>query len=441
MKFFQLCLVACSLVSVALAGADLDKYRKDGYFGKQNVPSKLTCSMILLPFKLNTKSYFCQFTENGPYPADNEAIRPFNISVPQSDLDYLKSRLANARFADHLPGTAFRYGMNPEELKKVVQYWNSTYDWRQQEAWLNSYPQYLTQIEGLDVHYVHVKAKENASTVIPLVTVHGWPSSFMEAYKSFEMLTTPDASGIAFEVIAPSIPGFGYGEGAHREGMENTAMARIFTKLMARLGHSKYMLQGGDWGSAITRAMAIMYPEKAMGIHVLGVFDALENLLSPERMARVGLKQLIPDLSSIKSLKDLQGLTGLFDLDNLENQPAIVAMKSMLSETDRKKLFPLKEKLVQAFEETGILHLMATKPDTIASVLIDSPVGMAAHILEKFSTFVDTENRNAEDGRLTAKFTLDEMLTNVMIYWTSGNVAATCRIYKSLIQENSGVTK
>ncbi|KAH9397060.1 epoxide hydrolase [Tyrophagus putrescentiae] len=294
MKFFQLCLVACSLVSVALAGADLDKYRKDGYFGKQNVP------------------------KNGPYPADNEAIRPFNISVPHP-VWQMPALLTT------FPGTAFRYGMNPEELKKVVQYWNSTYDWRQQEAWLNSYPQYLTQIEGLDVHYVHVKAKENAST-------------------SFEMLTTPDASGIAFEVIAPSIPGFGYGEGAHREGMENTAMARIFTKLMARLGHSKYMLQGGDWGSAITRAMAIMYPEKAMGIHVLGVFDALENLLSPERLARVGLKQLLPNLSTLKSLKDFRGLTGLFDLNNLENQPMIVAMKSMLSETDRKKLFPLKEK-------------------------------------------------------------------------------------------------
>lgn len=153
--------------------------------------------------------------------------------------------------------------MSSDELKSVVSYWNTTYDWRKQEAMLNQYPQFKTQIEGIDIHFLYVKANTSAKTIIPLINVHGWPSSFYEIYKSIPLLTQPDANGIAYDVIVPSIPGFGYSEGAHKVGMDYTSVSRIFMKLCTqRLGYEKVMLQGGDWGMVITQAMSILYPEK-----------------------------------------------------------------------------------------------------------------------------------------------------------------------------------
>lgn len=249
--------VLMAAIGGLVSGADVSKYRQDGYFGKETLKCKRRCKVFYF-----SNSLSLSHSAGQSIPADNTAVRRFNISMPESELTYLKERLANARFIEHIPETAFNYGFNSDELKQLVSYWNSTYDWRKEEAALNAYSQYLTQIEGIDVHFVHVPASPKAKTVIPLVTVHGWPSTFYEIYPSLPSLTEPDQDGVAYEVIAPSIPGFGWGEAAHQKGMENTAMARIFNKLMLRLGHEQYFLQGGDWGSIITRAMAIMYPEK-----------------------------------------------------------------------------------------------------------------------------------------------------------------------------------
>lgn len=151
---------------------------------------------------------------------DNTAIRPFKVDVPEVKLVDLKTRLSRARYVEHIDGTHFNYGFNSKYLKKVITYWNSQYDWRAEEAKLNSVPQFLTQIEGLDVHFLHVKPvnKTVTTTVFPLLIVHGWPGSPFEYYKSIPLLTEPDERGIAFELVIPSIPGYGFSEASYQKG-------------------------------------------------------------------------------------------------------------------------------------------------------------------------------------------------------------------------------
>ena len=140
------------------------------------------------------------------------------MNISDSDLKDLQSRLKKARYVDHIEDTRFTYGFNSLYLREVVQYWRTKYDWRKEEAKLNGHPQFVTQIEGIDIHFVHVKPSKPAKTVLPLLVIHGWQGSVLEYYKSFPLLTEPDKNGLAFEVIAPSIPGFGYSEAPHQKG-------------------------------------------------------------------------------------------------------------------------------------------------------------------------------------------------------------------------------
>lgn len=148
---------------------------------------------------------------------DSTEIRPFKINITDTVLNDLQYRLKNARFVDHLEDSRFNYGFHSDYLKQVVEYWRTKYDWRAAEKKLNSYPQFKTQIEGLDVHFVHVKPTKPAKTVIPILVIHGWPGSFLEYYKTFPLLTEP-INGVSFEVIAPSIPGYGFSEAPHKQG-------------------------------------------------------------------------------------------------------------------------------------------------------------------------------------------------------------------------------
>lgn len=143
------------------------------------------------------------------------------MNVSDSELQDLQQRLANARYVDHVEETQFRYGFNSDYLRKVVEYWRTKYDFRAQEKKLNSYPMFVTQIEGLDIHFVHVKPSKQAKLVIPLMAVHGWPGSFYEYHKSLALLTEP-INGVAFEVIVPSIPGYGFSEAPHKQGQKKT---------------------------------------------------------------------------------------------------------------------------------------------------------------------------------------------------------------------------
>ncbi|XP_036994688.2 epoxide hydrolase 1 [Artibeus jamaicensis] len=340
-------------------------------------------------------------------PTEDESIRPFKVETSDEEIEDLYQRIRKARLTPPLEDSRFHYGFNSNYLKKILSYWQNEFDWKKQVEVLNRYPHYKTKIEGLDIHFIHVKPPQLPSgcTPKPLLMVHGWPGSFYEFYKIIPLLTDPKNHGLSdkhvFEVICPSIPGYGFSEAASKKGLNSVATARIFYKLMLRLGFQEFYTQGGDWGSLICTNMAQMVPSHVKGLHlnmafVLRNFYTLTLFLGPR-------------------FQKLFGYT----------------------ERDVELMSPVKEKILYSLmRESGYMHIQSTKPDTVGCALNDSPVGLAAYILEKFSTWTNTEFRDQEDGGLVGKFTLDDLLTNIMIYWTTGTITSSQRFYKENMGHN-----
>lgn len=337
--------------------------------------------------------------------AEDAAIRPFKVTTSDEELEDLYRRIDHTRPVSSLEDSRFHYGFNSHYLQKVVSYWRNDFDWRKQVDKLNQYPHFKTNIEGIDIHYLHVKPKKvpEGSTAIPLIMVHGWPGSFYEFYRLIPLLTEPsDPADLVFEVVCPSIPGYGFSEAPHKQGFDSVCVARVFHKLMKRLGFQHFYAHGGDWGWLVTTNMAQLEPKTVKGLHL--------NFAPP---AKMGLTHAM----SIVLGKYFPKLVGFTDFDI-------------------QRLYPAMEKLVvQAVKETGYMHIQATKPDTAGRGLNDSPVGLAAYILEKFCTWTSSDFKNLEDGGLTRKFSLDDLLTNVMIYWTSGCIVSSMRLYKENVKE------
>uniref|UniRef100_A0A7N8X925 Epoxide hydrolase n=1 Tax=Mastacembelus armatus TaxID=205130 RepID=A0A7N8X925_9TELE len=334
--------------------------------------------------------------------SEDDKIYPFQVQTSDEEIQDLHERIDRTRYTDALEDSGFNYGFNATYLKTVVSYWRHKFDWKKQVAMLNKYPHFKTKIEGLDVHFVHVRPprREN-QMVLPLMLVHGWPGSFYEFYKILPILTQ-NHDGVAFEVICPSIPGYSFSEAPHKQGFDSLAAARVFLKLMERLGFSEFYLQGGDWGSLITTNMAQMKPQCVKGLHL--------NMFMSTRGFKVLLSLIIGPY-----LPFLVGLTW----------------------EDVRRLFPYFEKNVwNLLKESGYMHIQATKPDTAGCAVNDSPVGLAAYLLEKFSTWTDMRNRDLADGGLERKFGLDELLTNVMIYWTTRSIVSSMRFYKENFKSN-----
>ncbi|XP_032441481.1 epoxide hydrolase 1 [Xiphophorus hellerii] len=335
-----------------------------------------------------------------PEGEEDLTIRSFKVTTTDEELEDLYRRMDQTRPVPSLEDSQFHYGFNSHYLQKVVSYWRKDFDWRRQVDKLNQYPHFKTNIEGIDVHYVHVKPKTvpEGTKAIPLIMVHGWPGSFYEFYGLIPMLTEPSDPGqLVFEVVCPSIPGYGFSEAPRKKGFDSVCAARIFHKLMKRLGFQQFYAHGGDWGWLVTTNMAQLEPKTVKGLHV--------NFAPPSKPG------LLVTLSIVlgRRFPKLFGFT----------------------ETDVERLYPCMEKLVlESIKESGYMHIQATKPDTAGCGLNDSPVGLAAYILEKFSTWTDHDFRNLEDGGLTRKFSLDDLLTNVMIYWTSGCIVSSMRFYK-----------
>ncbi|GFY53629.1 epoxide hydrolase 1 [Trichonephila inaurata madagascariensis] len=329
--------------------------------------------------------------------ADDTSIHPFKISIPDEILLDLKERLQRARYEPSLEDSKFEYGFNSDYLKSVIEYWGKEYNWRKQEEQLNKFSHFKTRIEGIDVHFVHVKPnipEGRQLKRLPLLAVHGWPGSFYEFYKMIPFLTTPNPEqDFVFEVICPSIPGYGFSSSPCKKGFDARAASRLFLTLMERLGHDHFYVQGGDWGSLIVTILGKYYPSRIIGVHV--------NMYS----------------SGPKSWDIFKAV-------------AIAYFPSLVSPAEYKGLFPFWERFKTILQESGYFHIQATKPDTIGSGLADSPVGLAAYILEKFSTWTNLKNRLSENGNLTENFTLDELLTNVMIYWVNNNITSSVRFYK-----------
>ena len=267
---------------------------------------------------------------------------------------------------------------------------------RAQEKLINSFHQFTTKIDGLDIHFVHAKPSSSSEKrIVPLLLVHGWPGSFVEFLDIIPILTK-GTKDFAFEVIAPSIPGYGFSSAPQRPGFNGHYTAKIFRDLMMRLGHEQFYCQGGDWGSMVTTLVSTFYPDRVLGLHVnMGGFFTNGGIAKSYLAQIPGLKYLIADPQ---------------DYDKVDG------------------LLPSLGFLLQ---ESGYMHLQGTKPDTVGMALSCSPLGLAAYIMEKFSTWTNAAWREMADGGLDKHpINKDRMLTNIMLYWLSNSITSSMRYYK-----------
>lgn len=310
-------------------------------------------------------------------PAAADAVRPFTIRIPDAALTDLKARLANARIPEPLQGDGWTHGTDIRYLRQLVDYWRKGFDWRAQERQLNQFEQFTTTIDGLTVHFIHRRSKH--PNALPLLVTHGWPGSIVEFTKIIGPLTDPEAHGgtaaDAFHVVMPSIPGFAFSQAPKEPGYDPARIATLEAKLMARLGYTRYGVQGGDWGSIISTQIALVDATRVAGLHINMCFGAA---------------------------------------------PAGTDPNAGLTDRERERV---KQRQVFQAEETGYQQIQGTKPQTLGIALNDSPVGLAAWIVEKFRTWCDC------DGDPEQVFTKDELLTNISLYWLTQTAASSARIY------------
>jgi pimeloyl-ACP methyl ester carboxylesterase len=300
-----------------------------------------------------------------------DTIEEFRIDIPQADLDDLRDRLAGTRWPDQLPGVGWDYGIALDDVRELAEYWRTSYDWRVHERQLNSFGQFTTEIDGQRVHFLHVRS--GVPGALPLIMTHGWPGSVVEFMEIIGPLTDPGAHGgdpdDAFDLVVPSIPGFGFSGPTRSPGWNVPRVARAWDELMGRLGYRRYGAQGGDWGSGISRELGVLFPEQLIGVHL--------NTLSPY-------------------------FSG--DLDELDPQ-------------DRARVERLRR-----FRRAGSGYgaIQATRPQTVGYGLTDSPAGQLAWIAEKFGEWTD--------GGLGA-VDRDQMLTNITVYWLTRTAGSSARLY------------
>nr|AKF11870.1 putative juvenile hormone epoxide hydrolase 1 [Leptinotarsa decemlineata] len=325
-------------------------------------------------------------------------IQPFTINVSDKVLKDLQWRLENHRsLTPPLEGIQQQYGMNTKLLKNVVDFWKSKYNWREREKYLNKFPQFLINIQGLDLHYIHVKPKlQDGVKIIPLLLLHGWPGSLREFYDILPILTRPqNDKKIAFEVIAPHIPGYGFSKGAVKPGLGAAQIALVFKNMMKELGFKKFYVQGGDFGSIILQHMSVLYPDSVMGFH-----SNMCHVFTPLSTLKNFFSQYYPSFSWW-----------------------------YIRPEHYKRVHPTMEYFFKRLRETGYLHLQATKPDTLGVAINESPLGLAAYILEKFTSGTNPNWQLREDGGLTEFFTYTDLLDNIMIYWITESATTSFRLY------------
>lgn len=309
----------------------------------------------------------------------DEQATPFQVAVPEEVLRDLSERLARTRLPSTLPDSGWDYGTDVDYLAELVRYWRDDYDWRACERELNRFSQFRTTINDLQLHYLHVRSPH--ADAMPLVMTHGWPGSVFEFHKILGPLTDPTRYGgdarDAFHVVCPSIPGYGWSEAPRHPGFGVQSIAGGEAELMHRLGYDRYAVQGGDWGATISAAIGHLDAAHVAGVH-LNMTAFLPVPTSPD--AETGL--------SAEELSDVE------------------QMRAWRS------------------DGSAYMLLQATKPQSLAFGLADSPAGLAAWIVEKFQAWSDC------GGDIESRFTRDEILTNVMIYWTNNAVDSSLRLYR-----------
>ena len=314
---------------------------------------------------------------------DATAIRPYTIQVPEADIEDLKARLALARIPDQIPNTGWDYGTDMAYLRELIDYWRNDFDWREQESALNEFDQFVTQIDGVDVHFIHQRSTHEDA--MPLLLTHGWPGSIAEFRKIIGPLTQPELYGgdpaDAFHVVAPSLPGFGFSGKPEERGYNPERMAHTLAALMQRLGYARYGVQGGDWGAIINRIHAYRYADRLIGLH--------SNFVLANPPADQALADAVPEAE--------------------------------MAAREQRQAFML--------NEVGYQQIQGTKPQSIGVALNDSPAGLAAWIVEKFHGWSDIDRRLPAGYGLEEKFTKDEILTNISLYWFTSSITSSARIY------------
>jgi pimeloyl-ACP methyl ester carboxylesterase len=305
----------------------------------------------------------------------SDAIEPFRIQASDEQLLDLERRLAATRWPEQETVDDWSQGIPLHYLREVCAYWAEKYDWREREAQLNRHPQFRTAIEGLGIHFAHVRSPH--ADALPLVITHGWPGSIVEFQKLIGPLTDPTAhggdAGDAFHVVCPSLPGYGFSDKPAKPGTGVDRIATLWDELMLRLGYRRYVAQGGDWGAMVTTAIGIQNRGHCAGIHL-------------------NMPIAIPDPETLSDLSEQE--------------------KSALAG-------------IQHYEQwdSGYSKQQSTRPQTLGYGLVDSPAGQAGWILEKFWSWTDC------DGHPENALTRDELLDNVMLYWLPATGASSARLY------------
>ena len=313
--------------------------------------------------------------------ANNAPIIPFEIAIADAAIGDLKRRLAATRMPDQIADTTWEYGTDSSYLSELIAYWQNDFDWKKQETELNQFDQFKTEIDGLDMHFIHQRS-ENPDA-IPLMIVHGWPGSVAEFSKIVGPLTDPVAHvgdiADSYHVIAPSLPGFGFSERPNEPGYSPEKIAHILAGLMQRLGYEQYAIAGGDWGAIINRYLANNYPERLIGLH--------SNMVLAGPPA-----------------------------DETQRDDVSEAVSSLRT-----------ARIAYMLNEVGYQRIQGTKPQSLGYGLNDSPAGLAAWIVEKFHGWSDLPQD--ADGDLDNYFSKDELLTNIAIYWFTETITSSARIY------------
>jgi pimeloyl-ACP methyl ester carboxylesterase len=301
---------------------------------------------------------------------------PFTIAIPDATLKDLRTRLEKTRWPDQIEGSGWAYGMDTTYLKELMSYWAKDYDWRAQEKKLNALHNYRAEVDGLRIHFVHERGK--GPNPIPVLMLHGWPSTYVQFLKLIPLLTDPAAHGApdapSFDVVVASLPGYGFSDIPRTPGFATREIAERMTKLMTDvLGYPKFALRGSDIGGSVVHQISMAHPDRVIGAHVSGLLRGTP-LNTPEK----------PSEAEQKFLRDLNEWSNT---------------------------------------ELGYARMHGTKPQTLAQGLNDSPSGLAAWIVEKFQKWGDTK------GNVESRFPKDELLTNLTIYWATQTITSSVRFY------------